>query len=254
MLFLLLRLMPALVPLLFFISTKAAFYYIDEWQWALAAVLILPLAYFALLKYKDRSKRIIWPALYAVIFAATGFVYSLILENPLIINIYLISWSLIYALYLEAFFHDFYETAKVHILDLFNITHYGNILIIFFATAALVSFNIFLNLPWLALLVIFAAVCFSVIYLAFERSGLERRHALLYSAVIDLILAEILGGLLLLPASFYVIAAIAALCYYLLTQTLLYAAGNKLSRKFFIELLGFSALILIIVAATAAWL
>lgn len=254
MLFLLLRLLPAIIPIFFFAATKAVFYYSDQWLWFLAAILLCPLVYFSLLKYKNRGKPTVWLGIFALIFATTGFAYSLILENQLMINLYLLGWSLIYALYLEAVFHDFYETKKTYILNLANITLYGNILIVFFLTAALANFNIFLNLPWAGLLAISAAADFAVVYLAFQRSGLPSKQALLYAGVADLLLMEILGGLLLLPASFYVIAAIAALCYYLLAQVLLLASDKKLTRKLLIELLAFCGLILLVVTATAAWL
>lgn len=254
MLFLLLRLLPAIIPILFFASVEGVFYYADQWQWFLAAILALPLFYFALLKYKNRDKAVVGLGVFALIYALTGLAYSLVLENPAVINIYLIVWSLIYALYLEAVFHDFYETAKTFVFNLQNITLYGGILIVFFLTATLVSFNIFLNLSWFALLLLAAAAYFSLTYLAFRRHGLPKNQALLYAGLVDLILTETLGGLMLLPSSFYVIAVIAALCYYLLMQILLYAHGDKLSRKLLIELLAFCGAILLVVAATAAWL
>lgn len=254
MLFLLLRLLPAIIPILFFVLTKAVFYYADSWPWFLAAILLLPAAYFALLKYKNRDKIVIWLGAFSLIYASTGFAYSLVLENPAVINIYLIFWSLIYALYLEAVFHDFYETAKAYVFNLLNITLYGNILIIFFLTAVLVSFNIFLNLSWIVLLVISATANFLIIYLAFQRQNLPKKQALIYSGIVDLILTEVLGGLLLLPSSFYVIAIITALCYYLLMQILLYSINQKLDRKLLIELLAFSGILLLIVLVTAAWL
>lgn len=254
MLFLLLRLLPAIIPILFFISIKSAFYYTDEWQWFLGGILLLPVAYFALLKYKNRDKKIIWLGLFALIFATTGFIYALLMENPAIINIYLVGWSLVYWLYLEAVFHDFYETAKTYIFNLFNITLYGNILIIFFLTASLVSFNIFLNLSWVLLLLIAVSAYFAIIFLAFQRHGLPHGKSLLYAGYLDLILMEILGGLLLLPVSFYIIAIITALCYYLLMQITLLATAGTLNRKLLFELLGFCGGILFIVVVTAAWL
>ncbi|MFA6526606.1 MAG: hypothetical protein WCT26_04320 [Candidatus Buchananbacteria bacterium] len=254
MLFLLLRLLPAIIPILFFVSTKAVFYYADSWQWFIAAILLLPTVYFVLLKYKNRDKIVIWLGAFSLIYALTGFAYSLVLENPTVISIYLLGWSLIYALYLEAVFHDFYETAKAYVFNLLNITLYGNILIIFFLTAVLASFNIFLNLSWIVLLVISAAANFLIIYLAFQRQNLPKKLAMIYSGIVDLILTEVLGGLLLLPSSFYVIAIITALCYYLLMQILLSARANKLNRKLLIELLAFSGLIFLAAAVTAAWL
>lgn len=254
MLFLLLRILPILIPISFFVITKANFSFIENWPWFLSANLLLPAIYFILLKFKNQGKTIIWLAAFALIFAGTGYAYGLVLENPTVINMFLIGWSLVYGLYLEAVFHDFYETDKTFVLNLLNITLYGSILIIFFLTAALASFNIFLNLSWAVLLAGSAAAYFAIIYLTFRRHGLPARQGLIYAAVTDLILAEILGALLLLPSSFYVIAIITALCYYLLMQILLSAYDSKLNRKRLIELFVFSGLILLIIVATAVWL
>jgi len=254
MLFLLLRLSPYIIPILFLASAKAVFIFSDSWIWCLAAIIILPLAYSAFLKQQNRDKPVFWLMIFAVIFAVSGFAYSLILESATVINVFLIVWSLVYWFYLEAVFHDFYKTAKSDVFNLLNILLYGSILIIFFLTATLASFNIFLNLSWLWLLLTAAVVYFSIIYLVFQRSFLTSRRAALYAGITDLILIEILGGLLLWPSSFYVIAVIVALCYYLLTQITLYVSADKLNRGRLVRLLLFSGLILLIVLATAAWL
>lgn len=254
MLFLLLRFLPYIIPIAYFIAVNTVFYHSDYWLWFLLSVIIFPLAYFALLQRDNRNKPVFWLAIFSVIYAVTGFAYVLILENSVVISIFTVLWSLIYWFYLEAVFHDFYETKKTYIMNLRNIALYGNILIIFFATATLVSFNIFLNLSWIYLLIIAAAVYFAIIYLAFLRLSADKRQALLYAGLIDLILAEILAGLLLLPASFYVIAIIVSLCYYLLMQTISYSLEKKLDRNLLIRLLAFFGLILLAVVLTATWL
>ncbi|MFA5020853.1 MAG: hypothetical protein WC517_02210 [Patescibacteria group bacterium] len=253
MLFLLLRLLPYIIPILFLASAKAVFIFSDNWVWCLAAIIALPLAYFAFLKQQNRAKPVLWLMIFAAVFAVSGFAYSLILESAVAINIFLIVWSLVYWFYLEAVFHDFYKTAKSNIFNLLNISLYGGLLIVFFLTATLVSFNIFLNLSWLWLLPA-AAVYFSISQLVFLRSSLKPRPAALYASVIDLILIEILGGLLLWPSSFYVIAIIVALCYYFLTQIMIYVSADKLNRGRLVRLLLFFSSILLIVLVTAAWL
>jgi hypothetical protein len=254
MLFLLLRFLPYIIPALFFALTKAVFYYSNYWYWFFGGILAVSLLYFILLKYKNRDKPVIWLCLFALIYTVAGFAYSLILENPLVINAYLIVWSLFYWLYLEAVFHDFYETAKTFIFNLQNITLYGNILIIFFLTAALANFNIFLDLSWLTLLLLLAAAYFCLVYLAFIRQGRGKSEAGIYAGIIALILTEILGGLLMWPSSFYVIAIIISLCYYLLMSLSLLSLLDKLIRKSLIQYLVFSVLILAAVLFTATWL
>ena len=251
--FLLLRLLPYLAPLAYFISLEAVFTYSDQWPWLFGADLILALAYFGWLKYKNRSKPVVFLALFGLIFAATGIAYALILENYFVINAFIVGWSLIYLLYLEAVFHDFYDTDKTYILDLKNITLYGSILVIFFLTASLTSFSIFLSLPAplivVAMLLVFA--CLS--YLTFLRQGLRWNQAWLYAGVISLILTELYGVSLLLPVSFYVIAAVVTLAYYLSLSLALSALENKLDRRIVLRYLIIVAIILIAVLATATW-
>ena len=252
--FLLLRLLPYIIPLWFFVATKLVFYYNDSWPWLFGLILAVSLLYFALLKYKNRDKPVILLVLFALIYEISGLAYSLVLENPVVINVYLLVWSLFYWLYLEAVFHDFYETAKTFIFNLSNITLYGNILIIFFLTAALTNFSIFLNLTFWQLLLILIVVYYCLLYLALLRQGRSMTQARLYGVINSLVLAELLGALIFLPLSFYVIAASLALGYYLLVSLSLLYLNNQLNRKILFSYLSFSILILAAILITATWI
>jgi len=254
MLFLLLRFLPYIVPLIFFGSAEAVFYYGSWWPYLFALVLVASLLYFILLKYKNRDKSIFFLSVYALIYAATGLVYLLILENPIVINSFIIFWALLYWLFLEAVFHDFYETKKTYAFNLQNIIPYGNILVIFFLTAALINFSLFLSLSWWQLLLILAAAYFCLVYLAYLRQIAKRTEILLYSGVVTLILVEILGGLTLWPSSFYVIAILVTLCYYLLMSLSLLSLKNSLTKKALIQYLTFGGCIIIAALITATWL
>jgi len=159
----------------------------------------------------------------------------------------------IYWFYLEAVFHDFYETEKTPFLNLANITLYGNILVIFFLTAAAVAFDIFLNFPWLPLLLFLIASYFVLIYLALNKQDLGRPIVWLYSLILTLIMGELFTALLFLPSSFYVLASLLALTYYFFTYLIILSAAGKLKRR---SLAWFSllvALVAIAILATAAW-
>jgi len=252
--FLLLRLLPYLIPVLFFVATKLVFYYNDFWPWFFGLILAVSLLYFVLLKYKNRDKRVILLAFFALIYAISGLAYSLVLENPVVINIFILAWSMFYWLYLEAVFHDFYETDKTFVFNLMNITLYGNILIIFFLTAALTNFSIFLNLTFWQLLLILIVVYYCLLYLVLLRQGKSPYQSRLYGAINSLVLVELLGALIFLPSSFYVIAASIALGYYLLVSLSLLSLNNQLNRKIFFRYLSFSILILAAILLTAAWI
>ena len=255
MLFILLRFLPYAIPLAYFASLRLVFYYNDQWSWFFYGMLALIAAYFVLLKYKNPRRQVALLAAFALVFAATGFAYALILENSYIISLFLLGWSLILGLYLEAVFHDFYKTAKAYVLSLSNIALYGGILTVFFLTAAMNSFNIFLSLKWYYLLP-GLAIAYAIISLltVLRHNGGALKPALLNSGIISLIMLELTGGLMILPCSFYVIAIVAALAYYSMITLLVASQNGRLNRRELWRLLGFVGAGLAIALLTANWL
>ena len=254
MLFLLLRILPYAVPVLFFLTIKGVFYYPDAWPFLAVAAILPPLLYFILLKVKNREKEMFFLAAFALIFSGTGFCYALLLENPISINLFLVVWSLFYGLFLEAVFHDLYETAKTRILDLRNISWYGSILCVFFLTGTLVAFDIFLNFPVAILLIILAVAYFCLLYLTLLRQGWEKNRARIYAGLIDLSLVELMGALLIWPSSFYVLAAILSLVYYLLLLLVVAASRQELDRKRLFHYLVYGGVILLAILLSANWM
>ena len=253
MLFLILRFLPFIIPIAYFSSIRAIFYFDEYWTWVSATMVFLPVLYFGLLKYKNKSKEVLFLGAYGLIFAATGFSYVLILENQYAITLYLLIWSLVYGLYLEAVFHDFYETSKAYVLNLKNITLFGGMLTVFFLTAALNSFNIFLSLPWFYLLSVLAASYFIISYLIILGNSLNKRQSLLYSGIIGLIITEIVSVLMLLPSSFYIIAIITTLVYYVMVSLFLTSLGKVMQKNDLWRYLIFAALALLLAVLTANW-
>ena len=254
MLFLFLRFLPYIIPVFYFAAIRGVFAFNDYWPWFLASMLIFPAVYFLLLKLKNRGKKVLLLGAFALLFAVSGFAYALILENQYVINLYLLVWSLIYGLYLEAVFHDFYETSKSYVLNLKNIAVFGGILTVFFLTAALNSFNIFLSLAWFILLPALALAYAIVTLLIVARNQSQRRRIWLYSGVIVLIMIETVSLLTLLPCSFYVIAIIATLAYYTLISLALSEFGGAAGKKELWRYLVFAAMALLLIVITANWL
>lgn len=253
MLFLLIRIIPYLFPIIFFSLVKALFYFPDQWPWVVFGIVALSIVNFGLLKLKDKSKNVFWLAIWSLAFTLAGTAYILILEHVWIINSFLIIWSLVYWLYLESVFHDFYETQKTYILNLSNITLYGNILIIFFLTASLASFYIFLNFPWLQIFPLLAVVYFSLFYLAYLRQRMPISEIKVYSFIGALVLFEFISAVSYLPSSIYVLASTASLSYYILMSLSLLGHQGKLSQKLLWRYLSFFSLVMIVVLVTAAW-
>lgn len=254
MVFLLLRILPYLTPVAYFFLARSIFIWSDFYQWFLAAVFLLISLYFLLLKIKSPVKPILPLWLFALIFAFTGLTFSFILENSLVINLFFIAWSAVLLVYLEAVFHDFYETYRKHLLNLDNIVLYGNLLVIFFASASLLSWGVFLNFPYLLIFTILPAIYFFLLSLAFKLKKFSQRDGRFAAGVITLILFEILLGFKLLPISFYVSAAGLSIVYYCLSNLALSSHDKKLALKDFLKYGLFSLLLLLIVLLTAVWL
>lgn len=253
MLFLLNRIAPYLVPLLYFVLVKLLFYFPGQWMVIGIGIIALALSNFILLKLKDKTKRVFWLALWSVVYALSGSAYILILEHAWIINAFLIIWALVYWLYLEAVFHDFYETEKTYILDLQNITLYGNILIIFFLTASLDSLYVFLNFSWLHIFSLLALVYFCLFYLAYLRQKLPAREIKSYSLMGAWMLFGLVAAVSFLPSSIYVLASVVSLAYYILVSLLLLDYKGLLLAKSLWRHLFFFGLVILAVLATAAW-
>ncbi len=253
MIFLLVRFLPYFIPLTFFGLAKATAYYPDYWLGFLVLGLALTVANFILLKLKNRQKPILGLMFFAVTYYLAGLAYFLVLENPQIINIFLVAWSLIFWLYLEAVFHEFYETNRTHIINLQNVSLYANILIIFFLTSSLISFYIFLNWSEVGILLMLGLSYLIIINFALTRQKINRDEAWIYSSILALILIEILTALMYLPTSFYVAAAVVSLIYYLLSAVTLAALKNQLTSRFLWRYIIWCTVVALAIFLTAAW-
>ena len=253
MVFLFIRFLPYFVPICYLVLLKVVFYYSDWWILLLLLGVILDLAYFALLKYKNPQKPILGLAVFSLIYYFTGSAFVLILENNYVINSFLLVWSLIFWLYLEAIFHDFYETTHTHIINLQNISLYVSILSIFFLTCSLISFNIFLNWPNFGILIILGIVYLSVISFTLGQQQISRDNAWLHGSIISLILIESLLALMFLPVSFYVTSVIVALVYYFFFSITLLSLKKQLTNKLLWRYLAFCLVVALAVFLTATW-
>lgn len=254
MIFLLIRIFPFLFPICYLALAKSVFYFSDWWRLILFSGAVLLSLYFLLLKLKNRQKQVGGLLIFSLILYLSGISYLLILENVWIVNSFLILWSGLFWFYLEAVFHDFYDTKQKHIMNLQNISLYGNILIIFFLTASFSSFNLFLNWPKLAILLVLGLAYLSIIHFSFSRQGIASYESWLYSAIIALVLLELLVALMYLPASFYVISVILSIIYYFFSSIAVLSLKKLLTAKAFWSYLTVCIVLGLIVILTGSWI
>jgi len=254
MLFAIIRLLPFIIPVYYFLSLKSLFYYSSWWPIVLVSIIAINIAYLLLLRFKSKDKTASAVLFYSIIYAVLGFVYVLILENPLFINLFLFFWSLIFFIYWEAAFHYFYQTQKRHILEMKNIILYLNLIIIFVYSSLIMNLNIFLSLDWYWVLLIAFIINLVLLINFFLFNGLPLRRNKLAIFAMDLILLQLLGALIFLPISFYVVAFIISLGYYWLTSFYLLFINNNLRPMKLIKYLAFGLIISLFVILTSFWL
>ncbi len=254
MLFAIIRLLPFIIPIYYFASLKSLFYFSGWWPFVLASIIVVNIIYLLLLRIKSKDKKVTAVLFYSIIYAVFGFIYTLILENSLFINLFLVFWSLIYFVYWEAVFHHFYQTQKRSILEMKNIILYLNMIIVFIYSALLVNLNIFLSLDWYWVLLIAFFVNLSLLINFFLFNDWPPGKNKLTIVILDLILLQILGAAIYLPISFYVVAFIVSLGYYWLTSFYLLSVSNGLSYVKLIKYLAFGFIIALLVILTSFWL
>lgn len=253
MLFAIIRLLPFIIPVYYFLSLKSLFYFNSWWPFVFGSIIAINIIYLLILRIKSKDKKVSAVLFYSIIYAVLGSVNVLILENSLFINLFLLFWSVVYFIYWEAVFHHFYQTQKRSILEMKNIILYLNVIIMFAYTALIMNLNIFLGLDWYYVLPIAFLVNLVLLINFFLFNDLAPLKNKLVIVVLDLILLQLLAALIYLPLSFYVVAFIISLCYYLLTSLYLHFAGHNLRPRKLIKYLVFGFIIGLFVVLTSFW-
>lgn len=254
MVFLLIRVLPFVLPLFYLAIMKLLFYFSGWWYLIIFSILILDILYFFLFYIRVKIKEILFVSVHSILFLITGFIFSFLLSNNVVINLYIIFWSFIYFIYLESVFHYFYLTRKFFIIDFKNIITYINLLIFFLVVASLINGYIFLNLSWWWVCIIYLVISFFLIWVYFLIHSIDRKLRNLYTAIITVILLELMIVILFLPVSFYVSAITLSVVYYLLSSLTLFQLQHQLTRSLVSQYIIFAIIILVLVFATAAWI
>jgi hypothetical protein len=216
-------------------------------------VLALDAIYFLILGIKNKDKKILPLFFYSLILLVSGFVFTLIITNIYFIDTFTIIWPIVAFIFLDSTCHQIYQTKRADFVSLKNVISYINLLIIFLLTAGLLYLNIFLTFPWWGILPIFFVCVGVIIFCLFRFNGIELRESLIYGAVLSLIFSEILGGLLLLPGSFYVLAIVEAVAYYYFISLFMLSLNHRLGKNVVIRYTFLSMIILVLAIITGQW-
>ncbi|MFA6422403.1 MAG: hypothetical protein WCV92_03330 [Candidatus Buchananbacteria bacterium] len=256
MIFFLLIVFPFLIPLIYFINLRLLFSLSDQWYWLLIIVLVLDLAYFVFLYFRNKSK-LRWLGvffLHSLFYISLGFAFTLILTDAFATNLFSVLWPLMLIIFLYSSLHFAYETSRLLIIDIKNIIPYINVACFFVLTAVLINVNIFLAFPSWAVMIIFIVSAFVLNLPLFFLYEDKLKISFYYAGIVTLIISEIMLGMLFLPAGFYVLGATVAISYYLMMILLKKKFEGQLQRKDFYKHFSFAAVLLIIILATSQWI
>lgn len=253
MLFLLIRLFPIFLPVVYYLTMKGFFIWPEKWPYLLAGVVILNWIFFILLNRKLKRRRTWFFAGYATIFTTMGFVYAALLSSVLIINLFLVVWSLVYLVYLEAVFNYLYRTERFFILELKSITAYINLAIFFLLSYSLLAYRVLFDLPLWGVFLAFIPITGVIIYNRFLSFAVPHKANIVYSGVLTLILTEVMAIIIWWSNSSYVLAFILLIVYYLLSSVGVSFYDGKLTKKIILQYIVLSAVATFLVLVTAQW-
>ena len=254
MIFILIRIFPFFIPILYGALLKVVFVLNGQFLWPLAIILFFNFLFFLFIYLKKKKSEVIIYCLHSSLLILTGFVYLLILSSSIYINLIIVVWSLLFFLYLESIFHYFYGTKKVLLLDLKNIMAYINLIAFFLLTAFFINIHIFINFSILLIYLLLIIYTFLLVISRFRVNNVAWAKSIFYSSISALLLVELLIAVLFLSVSFYVLSAILTIMYYILNSLLILSAKGDLTKTTVWQYLIFALVAIVIIAVTSQWL
>lgn len=254
MLFLVLRILPFFLPLLYAAICVSLFYLVGLWPWFFGGFIIFDIIYFLLLFWRLKKIKIFFIGIHSIILAIFGFIPVLLIGRPTAAALFVAAYAVIYFFYLESVFHYFYQTNRSSLLSLESVINYINLAAVFIGISSLLDFYIFVNFTWFYLLLIALLVFFILFGSRLLFTDLSWRDRLAYSFIPALVLVEILAGLMFWPTAFLVVAAAVSLAYYLLDSLLAAHLSGRLTKKILLRYSVIAVVFLVAIFATADWL
>jgi len=254
MFFLLNRILPFLLPVVYFSSFLIYPWWIDFWYLIFLTVVILDSVYFISLFIKVKDFKLIMGWLHSLIFLAIGVFYLFLFGGNTLAYIFMVLWCLIYLIYLESIFHFYYQTKKSFFIDLVSVLAYLNLVIVFFSVASFLNIYIFLEFSSWLIIIANLVIFFILIYNNLLLHQIDSKTILCYALGLAVIMTEILVSLMFLPISLYVSAFVMVIFYYLLNNLTVLSLKKKLNRVIIFQYLLFASAVLIIVLVTTRWL
>ena len=222
-----------------------------QWIIALVIVVLFSLIYMHEWKWYSMQTWLSSFPLLVLLGGGTGMLFF-VEGTPLRVTL-ILALSVIFGVFMENMFTLHYQPAKYTSLSLPKLSVVFNIISAFFVFSTLFAFQLIELIPsWL---ISVSALIFGGLYMAYLLRGFnvnaEKGRGM--AIMVSIIFAEAITALHFLPSGFYVNGAFAAIMIYFLTSYFLMVAREAYTRRFFIELIVISTVMLILIFATAQW-
>lgn len=246
-----------IVPLICLLCLEVSFNfpgYLNSSLAILVANLLIVASIFLFKRNCQVNDRVYGYIIFPVLLLDSLVIFSFLSNEKLLVHgLYFLSVILIY-LYLR--FVYFY-LVKPHLYtpsSIENISSYGNLLTVFWASSALYGLQSFLNIPVWQLAIVYLPALGLVVYQVFWASNVRGEKAIAFTFVDSLLLLEIVWVVSLLPFNYNISGFIIAVCYYMLVGLTRLQLSGKMEKKYIKMYLGYGLFCILLVLLTAQWI
>lgn len=245
-----------LIPILNIIGLEFVFFVNPRFIFFSGGLIILLTIIFILRQMRGSHRHQVAVILSGVLFLAAHYGLLIFIEGRVLIQgfIFITSFALFVFLYS---LYDKYHHQQLRLkYALQNIVGYFNLAVFYFLTVDIFYWDLQTNQKFLWFLGLFLASAIALCYSALDIFDLMSKKAIVYCAVIALILTEAFWIAKLLPISVYSQGALVSLIYYAalgLSRHYLLFGYAELSRKVVVRYASISVIGLVLVLISAKW-
>lgn len=222
-------------------------------QWIIALVVVVVFSVIYMHEWKWFRARTWLSSFPLIVLLGGGTGMLFFVEGTPLRVILIIALSIIYGVFMENMFTLNYQPAKYTSLSLPKLSIVFNIISAFFLFSTLFALQLIGLIP--AWLISVAALIFGGVHMAYLLRGFnvspEKGRGM--AVMVSIIFAEAVTALHFLPSGFYVNGAFAAIMIYFVTSYYLMVAREAYTRRFFIEIIVLSVVLLVLLFVTTQW-
>lgn len=230
--------------------------FFPDWLYILAPFSLLATLFFILhlVNYQIKKSQFWVFIITPVIFIFSSWLFLIFIESLKLSLLYSLVFAWVIFIFIKAIFLYLYRRPKYQPHALENISGYLNLLAVFLLAAGLYNFKFFIGFDaWYVLVLVPLAVWLLLLQL-FNLSNIAFKKSWLISAIITLVIAQVVWATNYLPTSAYVDGLIVALVYYLLAGIARNWLLDIRERRVVVRYLLICIISLLIILLSAKWI